>query len=69
MTPDVDSSPVPVSIGQRAFLFAHELFAEAQVLNTGLAIGLRGALNVEALRRSLDALIIRLLGKWVDGSL
>ena len=66
--PATGPSPVPAGTGelvypaagvQTRFWLLHELYPEAPLCNEGIALRMRGELDVAALRRALDAIVAR----------
>jgi amino acid adenylation domain-containing protein len=51
--------PLPLSFAQERLWFVHQLHPEAALYNMPVSLRLRGALDVEALRRALDEIVRR----------
>ena len=55
----VTQEPVPLSFSQQRLWFLHQLEPDSPVYNIARAMRLNGALNVEALRKTLDTIVAR----------
>ena len=59
MSRRTEPGPVPLSFGQERMWFLHQLDPDSAAYHVAVAVGLRGRLDVAALRQALDQLVRR----------